>query len=129
MDTNNLAKSVMINSLFEKNSLNVLLALCYLNGKTLNKKTTIDYIKRVKEGKFSSVYHPLSRFIFIIFDLKDLTYTKNNFEVLKFVNCGSQKYTGSICYLKYILSWLDKDFRHSMYNDNSLSFAQENYLN
>jgi hypothetical protein len=84
----------------------------------------------MSEGKAFSVYNPLSRFIFVVSDLNDLTHTiQNKSEEFKSVNSGSQKFRGSTSYLNNILSRLDKDFRDSMFKHNLLYHGGEKCLN
>ena len=69
------------------------------------------------------LYNPITRFIFVVSDLGDLTHTlKKKYEEFKSVNTGPQKFRGSTSSLNYTLIKLDNDFRDSMYKHNRIYF-------
>jgi hypothetical protein len=117
--------SDMINSLFNKQYTPLLDTLDKISGQVNNEKIIKEFIS-IKRGEKYVIFNPLSHFIFVVSDLNDLTHTiKNEYEELKSVNTGSQKFRGSTSYLNNILSRLDKDFRDSMFNHNLKYYGQK----
>ena len=116
---NNIYMSMMISCLVNEKDY-LLLDILHKEYGKVNNKSIWNEITEARR-KIYDIYNPLSRFIFVVSDLKDLIHTiKNEDKELKSVNTGSQKFRGSTSYLNNILSRLDKDFRDSMYNHNLL---------
>nr|UED14373.1 hypothetical protein [Ophiocordyceps sp.] len=111
--------SAIINNLFNNNPWeNVLYCLRYDRDK-INKVKNLKKKEELESNEKLQIINLLSRFIFVVSDLKDFQDTlKNEYPEFKSLNTGSQKFRGSISYLSNILNRLDKDFRDSMYCHN-----------
>jgi len=114
--------------LLGRDSSNFLNNLINISG-YVNNNALVEYEKMFK-GNMYRIFNPMSRFIYIVSDLKSFTngiQKINCFNALKSVNSGSQQFRGSTSHLNNILSRLDKDFRDSMYKHN-LNFLGNNAL-